>query len=231
LNKQYGGKVGDLRSYIMAMEEERDGANARYDELMGRVVGILGDDYTELRTDSKASMERLTEIIGEGVKESRIDRVALVEKLADIDDFRSQIAERDSKIGALDSQLANLAEEKERLIQGYESQIAERDSKIGALDSGKAALSTELEESKTNYQRLKAAVKALPSAVPYEEIRNKLGEELHAFLLKDSKVPGMVIDGVGRFINFRKYLGMAAEKGAREASKHAEKNLNEVVKE
>ena len=43
LNKQYGGKVGDLRSYIMALEDERNRANDRYDELIGRVVGILGD--------------------------------------------------------------------------------------------------------------------------------------------------------------------------------------------
>jgi len=47
LNKQYGGKVGDLRSYIMTLEEERNRANDRYDELMGRVVGILGDEYKE----------------------------------------------------------------------------------------------------------------------------------------------------------------------------------------
>ena len=47
LNKQYGGKVGDLRSYIMALEDERNRANDRYDELMGRVVGILGEEYKE----------------------------------------------------------------------------------------------------------------------------------------------------------------------------------------
>ncbi|MCL0057831.1 hypothetical protein M1N05_02035 [Dehalococcoidales bacterium] len=52
-----------------------------------------------------------------------------------------------------------------------------------------------------------------------------MGEELYSFLLKDSKVPDIVIDGVGKFIDFRKYLGMAAEKGAEEASKHAEEIL------
>ncbi|MEE9398910.1 MAG: hypothetical protein V3V23_01425, partial [Dehalococcoidales bacterium] len=35
LNKQYGGKVGDLRSYIMSLEDERNHANTRYDDLMG----------------------------------------------------------------------------------------------------------------------------------------------------------------------------------------------------
>lgn len=41
LGRQYGGRMGDLRSYIMALQEVRDRANVRYDELMGRVVGIL----------------------------------------------------------------------------------------------------------------------------------------------------------------------------------------------
>ena len=41
LNKQYGGKVGDLRSYILSLEDERNRANTRYDDLMGRVIGIL----------------------------------------------------------------------------------------------------------------------------------------------------------------------------------------------
>ena len=77
LNKQYGGKVGDLRSYIMALEEDRDRANTRYDELLGRVVGILGDEYMELRTDSKEYMERLTTVLGEDLKESKIDHEAL----------------------------------------------------------------------------------------------------------------------------------------------------------
>ena len=213
LNKQYGGRVGDLRSYIMTLQEERDRSNTKYDELMGRVVGILGDEYKELRTDSKAFMERLTSVLGKDIKESKIGYQALVKRLADIDGLRSQIktlekekaqlkeryesqitaltnqhskemeklrsqiAERDSKIAALDSQLTDLSEEKKRLTQGYESQIAERDSKIGALDSEKAVLSRELKGLKTNYERLRTAIKTLPSAVPYEEIRKKLGEE------------------------------------------------------
>ena len=76
-----------------------------------------------------------------------------------------------------------------------------------------------------DHNRLKTAVTALSEAVPSEEIGKKLGDELHAFLLKDSKVPKMVIDGVGKFINFTKYLGMAATKGAEEATKQAEETL------
>lgn len=110
LNKQYGGRVGDLRSYIMTLQEESDRANAKYDELMGRVVGMLGDEYKELRTDSKAFMERLTSVLGEDIKESKIDHQALAERLADIDGLRSQIK--------------TLDEEKKELKETHESQIA-----------------------------------------------------------------------------------------------------------
>ena len=74
LNKQYGGKVGNMRSYILSLEDERNRANTRYDELMGRVIGILGDEYKELRTDSKEFMEKLTNTLGEDLKASKIDQ-------------------------------------------------------------------------------------------------------------------------------------------------------------
>ncbi len=214
LNKQYGGKVGDLRSYIMALQEERDRANTRYDELMGRVVGILGEEYKDLRTDSKAFMEKMTTVLGEDLKESRIDHKALAESLADIDGLRSQIK--------------TLEKERKESKERYESQIAEADSRIKELESEKAALTSDLAQLGDDHNRLKTAVVALSEAVPSEEIGKKLGDELHTFLLKDSKVPKMVIDGVGKFIDFTKYLGMAARKGAEEATKQAEKTLHKA---
>ena len=215
LNKQYGGRVGDLRSYIMALEEERDRANTKYDELMGRVVGILGDEYKELRTDSKAYMERITSVLGEDLKESRINHEALVERLADIDGLRAQIE-------ALDK-------EKEQLKETYQSQISKLDSRIEGLESEKATLTSDLAELRGDYDQLKTAITRLTGAIPHEEIGEKLGEELFAFLLRDSKVPDVVIDGVSKFIDFRKYLRMSAEKGAETAGKHAEKTLSEVL--
>ena len=44
-----------------------------------------------------------------------------------------------------------------------------------------------------------------------------LSDSLYRYLLNDSKVTHMVIDGVGKFINFRKYLGEAVERGVKEA--------------
>jgi len=235
LNKQYGGKVGNLRSYIMTLEEERDRANMKYDELMGRVVGILGEEYKELRTDSKAFMERFTAVLGEDLKESKINHGALAERLADIDGLRSQIKtlneEKEQLKESYESQIIALKNEHNEELGNLGSQIAELDSKIKALDSEKATLTVELEQLKSSYDQLKVVAKTIASAVPYDEIRKKLGEELYTFLLKDSKVPDMVLDGVGKFINFRKYLGISAEKGAEEATKHAEEALRKALPE
>jgi len=271
LNKQYGGKVGDLRSYIMSLEDERNRANVRYDELMGRVVGILGDEYKDLRTDSKEFIEKLTTTLGEDLKESKIDQSALAERLADIDGLRSQIKtlakekeqlkeSSESQITALNnehneerrdlrSQIKTLAKEKEQLKESSESQItalnnehdekvgnlrsqiAEMESRITALESEKTVLTNDLTQLREDYNKLKTTIVTLAVAIPHEEIGEKLGEELYAFLLEDSKVPDMVIDGVGKFIDFRKYLGIAAGKGAEVASKHAEDILRDMLKE
>ena len=253
LNKQYGGKVGDLRSYIMTLEEERDRANTKYDELMGNVVGILGDEYKELRTDSKTFMERLTAILGEDVKESKIDHEALAERLADIDGLRLQIRtldkekeqlkeryesqitalknEHNEEVGNLRSQTTALKNEHSEEVGNLRSQIAELDSRVKGLESEKTTLTSDLTQVREDYGHLKTAITTLAEAIPHEEIGKKLGEELYDFLLKDSKVPGMVIDGVGKFIDFKKYLGMAAAKGAEEASKHAEQTLSDILKE
>ena len=234
LNKQYGGKVGDLRSYIMALEEERNRANDKYDELMGRVVGILGDEYKELRTDSKEFMEKLTATLGEDLKESKIDQAALAERLADIDGLRSQIKTLDSEKKQLmegyESQITALKDEHSEEVGTLRSQIDALDSKIKELESEKTTLTNDLEQLREDYDQLKTAVTTLAGAILYDEIREKLSEEQYAFLLKDSKVPDMVIDGVGKFIDFKKYLGLAAAKGAEEAIKQAEMALHDASK-
>ena len=270
LNKQYGGKVGDLRSYIMSLEDERNRANTKYDELMGRVIGILGDEYKELRTDSKVFMEKLTTTLGEDLKDSKIDQEALAARLADIDGLRLQIRtldkekeqlkerhesqitelknEHKEEARNLKSQIDTLNKEKEQLkethksqittlknehnqeVGNLKSQIAKLDSKIKGLESVKTTLTSDLAQLRGDYNQLKTAIVTLAGAIPYEEIGKKLGEELYSFILEDSKVPDMVIDGVGKFINFRKYLGMAVEKGAEEASKHAEQTLSDILK-
>jgi len=235
LNKQYGGKVGDLRSYIMALQEERDRANTKYDELLGRVVGILGDEYKELRTDSKEFMEKLTITLGEDLKESKIDHQALAERLADIDGLRSQIKTLEKEKAQLkerhESQITALTNQHNKEMEKLRSQIAELESRIKGLESEKATLTDDLGLLRGDYNQLKTAITTLAGGITYEEIGDKLGEELYAFLLKDSKVPHMVIDGVGKFIDFRKYLGLAAAKGAEAATRQAEKSLRSALSE
>jgi len=211
LNRQYGGQMGDLRSYIMALEDERNRANARYDELMGRVVGTLGEEYKDLRTDSTTFMEKLTTVLGEDLKQSRVDHGLLAEKLADIDGLRSQIR--------------NLTQGRERLRE----ETAELQSTIDGLQSVRAAQAAEIAHLNDVRNGAGAAADALSATVPHKEIGEALGTEVYTYLLKDSRVPRTVIDGVGKFIDFRKYLRMAAARGAEEATRQSAQTLRDAL--
>jgi DNA repair exonuclease SbcCD ATPase subunit len=264
LNRQYGGKVGDLRSYLMSLEEDRDRANIRYDELMGRVIGILGDEYKALRTDSNAFMEKLTTLLGEDIEASKIDQRELTERLADIDGLRTQIQslseekkqQKDSseaevaaqkkehadelkklqaQITRLETKIERLEAEKSALNQRHseeqkelKAQISSLDTKTGKLEAEKTTLSGDLKKLGDDHRQLVAAISKLVSVVPDEEMGKKMSEELYDFVLKDSKVPDVVIEGVGKFTDFKKYLGEAVERGAREVSKRVEETLNTV---
>ena len=247
LNKQYGGKVGDMRSYIMSLEDDRDRANVRYDDLMGRVVGILGDEYRDLRTDSKEFIEKLTNTLGEDLKDAKIDQKALAERLADIDGLRSQISnltkekeqlkeKHEAQIAGLKSehreeiinlewQIDILVKEKEQLKEKHESQITDLNSRITGLESDKTTLTNDYERLKTDYNEFKKVISTLAEGIPSEGMGEKYGEEQYSFLLKDSKVPSAVLKGVGQFIDFKKYLGVAVESGAKEVRKSIEKIL------
>jgi len=231
LNKQYGGRVGDLRSYIMTLEEERNRANDKYDELMGKVVGILGNEYRDLRTDSTAFMEKLTAVLGEDLKESRIDHQGLAERLADIDGLRSQIKtlekEKEQLKENYEAQIAALKNEHKEETDDLRAQIANLDSKIEELAAEKTTLTGDLAQLKEDHDQLKKAITTLAGTIPDEEMGKKLGEELYSFVLKDSKVPDMVIEGVGKFIDFNKYLGVAVDRGAEEVRKRIEEILGE----
>ncbi|MBN2077206.1 MAG: hypothetical protein JW762_16795 [Dehalococcoidales bacterium] len=268
LNRQYGGKVGDLRSHIMALQDERDRANTRYDDLMGRVVGILGEEYKELRSDSKMFIEKLTTTLGEDLKESKIDYEALSEKLADIDGLRNQIVsltkeneeQKKTSESRLEEQTKSYEQQLEKQKVSYETQLEKQENKyetkaekqsekhekeiselktqitglksdVKELEKNNQTLTTELAGLKEDYVRIQAAVEKLQESVSLEELGEKLGAELHEFILQDSKVPDMVIDGVGKFIDFKKYLGIAAVKGAETALNTIDKNLHEAIKE
>jgi chromosome segregation ATPase len=229
LNRQYGGKVGDLRSYIMTLQEERDRANTRYDELMGRVVGILGEEYKNLRTDSKEFMEKLTTVLGEDLQESRIDKKELAERLADIDGLRLKIRKLEEEKVKLNEdhelQIAALRKEHAEAVEDLKSNMAELDSKIEKMESEKTALANDLGQLENDHERLKKSMVDLAGSIPDEEIGKKLRDELYRFILEDSKVPDKIIGGVGKFIDFKKYLGLAADRGAEELGKRVEEIL------
>ncbi len=145
-----------------------------------------------------------------------------------LDKLKTDYETLNKEVDHLRAQIDTLNNEKTQLTKRYESQITERDSKMKGLESEKTTLASELEQLRADYNRLKAAI-TIAKAIPYEEIGEKLREGLYTFLLKDSKVPGMVIDGVGKFIDFKKYLGIAAERGAKEAHKHTEEILRKEL--
>jgi hypothetical protein len=67
--------------------------------------------------------------------------------------------------------------------------------------------------------------------IPDTETGKKLGDELYSVLLKDSKVPDKVIEGVGKFIDFKKHLSMASDRGAQEVSQRLKSILETMPKE
>jgi len=243
LRGMYDKKVGNLSSQITILEEKLDESDADYHTLAERLAGFaeritgrVEEDYSELKTDRKALEERVTGITERvtGIIEGEYDKLKT--------DYETLNKEADH----LRAQIDTLNKEKTQLTKRYESQITERDSKIKGLESEKTTLASELEQLRDDYNQLKTTLTSeleqlradynqlkaaitIAKAIPYEEIGEKLQEGLYTFLLKDSKVPGMVIDGVGKFIDFKKYLGIAAERGAKEAHKHTEEILRKEL--
>jgi chromosome segregation ATPase len=126
------------------------------------------------------------------------------------DDLRAQVSDRGERISLLEREKAGLIGERESLI----AQLDELRKAHADLESRHVTLNS-------NHAKLRAAAAGIEGNIDYAEIRKRMGPEMHDFVLKDSKVPDAVIDGVGKFIDIKKYLGHAAEAGAREAAKKA----------
>lgn len=269
MNHQYGGKMGNLRDYIMNLEDERNRANTRYDELMGRVIGILGEEYRQLRTDSREFMEKLNSTLGEDIKASKIDQKSLAESLANIDGLRKQIADLEktrqelvdkhtSEVNGLkEKHAADIKEAKEKHesqsataraeyreeirelkneaketqkshiqeIKTLNERISALEEEVGKLTGERDGLTADLAKLRQEHAALNESVQNLPASVPYQEIGDRVGDEAFTFILKDSKVPDAVIEGVGKFIDFRKYLKMAAGQAAEQAAETAREQL------
>jgi len=224
LHQQYTKELDQMQEQVSTVAGERDHERANYDSLVHKVADVVGGDYEELKSSYEEVVDRLSSIEhlksqASVLNKEKADLVARYEgelgalreeyRMA-ADDLRSQVAERGKRIEALESEKAAVTSERDDLA----GQLEELRKAHAELESRHSALTAD-------QQKLRAAAAGLESSIPYEEIRKRLGPEMHAFVLKDSKVPDAVIDGVGKFIDFKKYLGHAVDTGAREAGKRA----------
>jgi len=122
------------------------------------------------------------------------------------DDLRGQVAERGSQVKALEGEKAALTFERDELLV-----------RLDALQKEHAGLESQLAGLTADHDTLKQAASGLDADVDFNEIRTRMSGQMHSFMMEDSKVPHAVMDGVGKFIDFKKYLGHAAEAGARDA--------------
>ena len=219
LSDQYTRQANNLHSQIDAVTRERDKERGNYDNLVQKVADVVGEDYNALKTNYNHVVERLSDI--EHLKKQTLvlnqEKVDLTKKY-------------ESQIDTLNKEHNSLAEELRRQIGDLESEKATLTTALEHLKKEHTALESEKATLAAELDRLRSAAATLGETIPYDELKENLGKELHTFLLKDSKVPGAVIDGVGKFIDFKKYLAMAVERGAAEATKQAQALLGQPGK-
>lgn len=203
-------KVSALVTYA-ALKEQHD---REVGNLESQMVVVAKERDKERKNYDKL-VGKVAEVVGGDYEALKANYNEIVDRLADVEHLKSQVS--------------NLNKEKAELTERYESQIATLKDKLEQLKEKHSELESTYETLTGDYNQLKTAATTLADAIPYEEIKKKSGDELFAFLLKDSKVPDAVIEGVGKFIDFRKYLGMAAERGAKEAFSRVEEILGETL--
>ncbi|MFH1639361.1 MAG: hypothetical protein ABIB93_03495 [Chloroflexota bacterium] len=219
---------------------------ANYSDLMEKLsemdhlksqIGILNEEKAQLAKSYEASEKEL--------KENHQNEVnALDGKVADLgkelEDTGNNLRDRIAEIAQLNTQISKLSEGKAQLTNKYEASEKElkknHRKEVNTLEGKTADLSKELEELTEahklllrEYEGLRQAIRATFHDMPYGDIRSNLGEELQDFMLSDSAVPDMVIEGVGKFIDFQKYLGEAAERGAKEATGYIDAALKQLL--
>jgi len=141
--------------------------------------------------------------------------------------------EHDKELTKLEAQVKSLEGERDRLRIDYDKLIHKVTQTFEAEQvvskSEKATLTPALERLRTDYEELIIAITTLVETIPYDEIRDKSEQELYAIFLEDSGLRGILREREEKLIDFKRYLGMAAEKGAEEASRYAVKTLTEIM--
>ncbi len=219
------GEIELLRSQIESLSREKAELMQRHD---AQVAQLQKDkaELNRLHEGQRAAMQReKDEVVNRyevqigDLQKDKADTISRYEEeLAKLreefrkaaDDLRAEIADRGERISALEKEKATVIGERESLA----TQLEDLKKAHADLDSRHVSLGV-------NHSKLRAAAAGVEGSVDYAEIRKRLGPEMHEFVLKDSKVPDAVIDGVGKFIDLKKYLAHAVEAGAREATKKA----------
>jgi len=205
LTKRYEAQLAEVQQERAANAERYESqlaqAQREKDELTGRYEAQIGEAQKE-KTDTVARYEGQIAALRD-------------EHKAAADDLRSQVAERGERINRLEGENAALSAQRDDL----ESQLA-------ALGKVREDLESQLAALRSDHEVFKAASQALEKDVDFAELRSRMGGEMQQFMMTDSKVPHAVMDGVGKFIDFKKYFGHAAESGARDAVKQVAARLS-----
>jgi len=219
------GEIELLRSQIESLSREKAELMQRHD---AQVAQLQQDkaELNRLHEGQRAAMQReKDEVVNRyevqigDLQKDKADTISRYEEeLAKLreefrkaaDDLRAEIADRGERITVLEKEKATVIGERESLA----TQLEELRMAHADLESRNVALGV-------NHAKLRAAAAGIEGSLDYAEIRKRMGPEMHEFVLKDSKVPDSVIDGVGKFIDIKKYLAHSVEAGAREAAKKA----------
>jgi len=236
-------EVDHLKAQVSLLNSEKVELVQRYDSQLGLVQQEKTELVRRMEGQLAAVQQEKTELVRrtEGqlaaVQQEKIEAASRHEA-----QFAQAQQERAETVGRYEGELAALREEFHKAADDLRAQIRDRGERIAMLEREKSGLAEERDcllaeldglrrahadlESRhatlnSNHARLCAAAAAVETSVDYAEIRKRMGPEMHEFVLKDSKVPDAVIDGVGKFIDMKKYLAHAVESGAREAARQA----------
>jgi hypothetical protein len=141
------------------------------------------------------------------------------------------------EVAKLGDQIISLEIERDRVRSSYENMIQKVNhllkgdhGELERLELEKQVFVNDLKQLKSNYEELRVAIATLAMTIPYDEIREQSGQALYDILLQDPNLGDMLKAVGGKSIYLKKYLAMAAEKGAEEAKKHVLKTLLKDMK-
>ena len=199
--------VEHLKAQTSVLNKEKAELTQRYESQLSEAQR----EKVELTQRFEAQLQEAQKEKSDTVERYEAQLIALSdEHKAAAEDLRSQLNERGERIAALEGEKTELTRERDGLQE-----------EVAGLKRVQADLESRLSKLTAEHDALKDAAAGLEADVDFAELRARKGAEMQEFMLADSKVPHAVMDGVGKFIDFKKYFGHAAESGARDVVKQA----------